>query len=288
MGIFLSKVFYRIFGLCSVNFSVFCYFGYMRTSAIMDRYWRLAVALGNGRPSMQVRRWAEMDTGDVARSLLHAHGVTDSTTSLDLGLVLNVLDACLSWAELPLAWRRHGLALLVGAGMDVEELNDCDGVSVSTEELREEWAALSVEPEGYALALTALRLTWTYRHALWEFLLRGSDSPCQYGYERNESVLLQAVLGAEEVLPLPAEDSSYLVGEAVWAGDRLVFVLLGKRRQVECPSELEKLLTGRDLGRARLVWKNSKWLWQWVEADGRPVDVEMIVRRLQQLNAPPT
>jgi len=147
----------------------------MRTSAILDRYWRLAVALRYGRPSMHVRRWADMGAVGVARSFLVRHGVADFKTPPDLGKALGVLDACLAWADLPPVWRRHGLVLLTGAVAEVEVLRDYDGQSISTEVLRGEWEALRVEPEGHALALTALRLSWTYQHVLLEFLLRRAD-----------------------------------------------------------------------------------------------------------------
>lgn len=182
------------------------------------------------------------------------------------------LEALLAWQDLPAPWKRLGYALLWGAGADKGCLIDSDGQSWEIADLVSEWEQLRTDPDGYALALTALKLVRAYRHVVWEYLLRPESGLAYVAqgeeFERREDDLLETCLsGTARLDPPESSGGRELVGELFTLGGKLFFIADQKSYELEVPDELVEMLLGRDLGRGRLIWA-EKWVLQWVEVEG--------------------
>jgi hypothetical protein len=251
----------------------------------VDLYLQLAGAGSKLQACRRVQTWLAMTSvSEVAKSLLSGEGL-DLPKDLSHKHARKVLEELHTWAALPVRWKRAGHAMLWGLPPASGVLVDCDGQAWDVVELTKEWEELSEDPEGHALALTALRLERNYRHLVWEFLLRSGDVaerdslgqdplPLLGAFERMHEELLIACLGPAHALPDPqGADPHEILGELFLMGEEICFVKDYKQWEVSIPEGLLPLLEAHTLGRARAVWHEGMWRLQWLEIGGELIKI---------------
>jgi hypothetical protein len=236
----------------------------------LELYLQLAGATNKLQAFRRVQEWLRLPSVEaVARNLLVKDKLSPPPGEPH---AVASLEALLVWKEMPPAWRRFGYALLWRLPPDEGRLVDCDGQAWEVADLVAEWEELLTDPDGHALALTALKLVRNYRHVLWEYLLRQHADAGRMvrgeTFARNDVALLELCLaGSVKLGPPKASGPFDLVGELFSLDEDFFFIAGQTCYELEMKDDLVDLLEGRGLGRARMHWV-GKWELQWVEVEG--------------------